>query len=553
MGVSLGLIGANNKTFVDLGEQNKASLFNEEKAADELDKIKKLQADAVKNGDKATAQQAELMRKQLEDAVALQKMMQKGIEPMQKAGLAMASVMTEVVDGLTTLVNWFFKKPTPRPVDANTQKLQKQQDELAKMIDDAKQPGSKITKEDIQKKELEVGKMAVEARQSQAEEKKLRLDVKRKENALRLRGNKASEQDIQEVEILKQRLKDLEENNKKSAATSAAAAGGGGAAAPKEPTGGAAGGGGGAAGGGGGAAGGGGGAAPQPPGEAAAGAGAAKAPGAAQPAGAAPGAAPATAGAPAPPTAPPPNVKLQPEATMTGVDSTLLGQFYSFAKDWGRELLVNSAVRTDEKQAELYVRKRHFGEPGIHSPARPKEDTKVTVRGKEFAVPGSGKGSKHREGDALDISGAGVTDQQSAIDEALAKHGLVRPLLNMKDPPHVEMKKMADGGITRGPSIVGEAGPEAVIPLKFGSVPVDLGAAGDIIKQLKPIADSGKPLPTTDDKLVVTLENAIRSLASQLSQPKPAQIEMLEMLRELKRVNDENMDISGKIARNALN
>ena len=48
-----------------------------------------------------------------------------------------------------------------------------------------------------------------------------------------------------------------------------------------------------------------------------------------------------------------------------------------------------------------------------------------------------------------------------------------------------DMAKMADGGITRGPSIAGEAGPEAVIPLPNGrSVPVDMPGLVDGIQEL---------------------------------------------------------------------
>jgi hypothetical protein len=43
---------------------------------------------------------------------------------------------------------------------------------------------------------------------------------------------------------------------------------------------------------------------------------------------------------------------------------------------------------------------------------------------------------------------------------------------------------MADGGITNGPSLAGEAGPEAVIPLKNGSIPLDLNL-GEMIAVLR--------------------------------------------------------------------
>ena len=52
-------------------------------------------------------------------------------------------------------------------------------------------------------------------------------------------------------------------------------------------------------------------------------------------------------------------------------------------------------------------------------------------------------------------------------------------------PPEMSGVTMyADGGITKGPSIAGEAGPEAVIPLKNGSIPLDLNL-GEMIAVLR--------------------------------------------------------------------
>lgn len=547
-GGPLALVGANNQRMVAYNEQVKAAMFDEAKATEEMEKIKKLQADAIKNGDKATAEQSKLMLKQLEDAAALQKMMQKGIEPMQKAGLAMADIMNQLVDGLTTLVNWFFKKPKPAPPPPSQFEAKKTADDLTKQAADLQEKIAKGTADDEDKAKFK--KLSAEAAQAGAQTIASRENDKRlaslKVKEMAKSGFKITQQDALEL-IRQEQIAFAEEQAAKKKAEKIAAAGGGGggggggAVAPKEASGG-------------GAAAGGGATAPK---EAPAAASGAQAPAAGTAGAAAPtaGAAPGSPGAAAPqtPTSPPPNVKVKSETTVAGVDPKLLGQFYSFAKEWGTELSVNSAVRSDIKQAELFVRAHKYKEPGIYKPALPKDATEVTVRGEKTVVPGSGKGSKHREGQALDIGGEGVIPQRSAIDDALAKFGLFRPHLDKQDPPHIELKQMADGGITQGPSVVGEAGPEAVIPLKYGSVPVDLGAVGDIIKQLKPLADSGEPVQASDDKMVVTVENAIRNLAAQLSQPKPAQVEMLEMLREIKRVNDENMEISGKIARTALN
>lgn len=51
------------------------------------------------------------------------------------------------------------------------------------------------------------------------------------------------------------------------------------------------------------------------------------------------------------------------------------------------------------------------------------------------------------------------------------------------------MEQLADGGITRGPSIAGEAGPEAVVPLPDGrTIPVEMAGIGEMIGALAELA-----------------------------------------------------------------
>ena len=59
--------------------------------------------------------------------------------------------------------------------------------------------------------------------------------------------------------------------------------------------------------------------------------------------------------------------------------------------------------------------------------------------------------------------------------------------------PELSGAFMADGGITKGPSIAGEAGPEAVIPLKNGSIPLDMNF-GEMISILKEQTDISRDL-----------------------------------------------------------
>ena len=130
----------------------------------------------------------------------------------------------------------------------------------------------------------------------------------------------------------------------------------------------------------------------------------------------------------------PKNVKLGPNSNLSGVNSQLLSRFYAAAKEFGSPIIVNSAYRNDEYQAQLWVRGNILKEKGVHTPARPKNTTTITYKGKEYTVEGSGKGSQHGKGGALDIS----TVNMSAFDRILSKYGLHRPFA-AKDPPHVEL------------------------------------------------------------------------------------------------------------------
>ena len=268
--------------------------------------------------------------------------------------------------------------------------------------------------------------------------------------------------------------------------------------------------------------------------------------------------APAPTPAPAPPkeappkavpAAPPSNIKIGPDADMSGVDQRLLQSFNQFAAALGQPVRVNSAWRSDEKQAELWVRANVYKDPSVKMPAKPKQAMTITYNGQEHQVPG-GKGSKHNLGAALDISTAGMGDSKGLVDDLLAKFGLHRPHLP-KDPPHIQL--MADGGIAGAYPGAVPAGPGPVIPLKNADVPVDLGTAGDIMAQLQPVVDRTDPIAAVRESVAVDIRTAVRRLAQELSQPKESQIEMLALLRDIGRTNAETADISNKIARSAAN
>jgi hypothetical protein len=242
------------------------------------------------------------------------------------------------------------------------------------------------------------------------------------------------------------------------------------------------------------------------------------------PAGAAGGAAPATAPTrsltPPPPSAGVPDgqpgpatpagqapgggkgsVRPGPNADMSGLDNEMILRLQQFAQASGKAVDVTSAFRSDQKQAELWVRGHILKEPGIHMPAAPKEDQEINYKGKTYQVKGSGKGSLHGVGNAVDI--AGMEDKRGPIDTLLANAGLFRPFIK-GDPPHVQM--LAEGGIVQPtpggtPAIIGEGGnSEAVIPLKGNRIPVDFPEEVKRFFQFQSQVDNLKFLKGDNDK-----------------------------------------------------
>lgn len=112
-----------------------------------------------------------------------------------------------------------------------------------------------------------------------------------------------------------------------------------------------------------------------------------------------------------------------------------------------------------------------------------------------------GSNSKHVEGKALDLvlndptAYAKTADMirgwkdigiKSVIDESQKP---ANPELAKKWAPHLHVETLANGGITKGVSIAGEAGPEAVIPLPDGrNIPVKMDV-GELIEKLNEMID----------------------------------------------------------------
>jgi hypothetical protein len=234
------------------------------------------------------------------------------------------------------------------------------------------------------------------------------------------------------------------------------------------------------------------------------------------------------------------SLKIGPNADMSGLDAEMISRLQKFAESTGKSVDVNSAFRSDQKQAELWVRGHILNEPGVHMPAAPKDDQEVNYKGKTFQVKGSGKGSLHGVGNAVDISVAGMGKSKGPIDELLANAGLFRPFI-AKDHPHVQM--MAEGGIiepTPGgtPAIIGEGGnAEAVIPLKNGAVPVRL--FGDSFKSKSDSApvmldmDSLFQNMTASMKSTLDMDSLFQNMTASMKNADPGTMDMESLYRNM--------------------
>ena len=224
----------------------------------------------------------------------------------------------------------------------------------------------------------------------------------------------------------------------------------------------------------------------------------------------------------------PPNVTLAPNTDLNNVNSGLLTNFYTFAREWDQPLTITSGYRTNQQQAELWVRANQLGESGIYSPSLPRDATTVTLQNRTFQVPGSGKDNSHTQGQALDITGAGVSAGAGSIDSALNRAGLSRPHLNLGDYVHVQA--MADGGRTRGIAIAGERGPEAVIPLTHGPINLIIPELESRIQDISTGSqDTASEFGTVGNDLSAVVNEAVEVYQRSNS----VELEILDILRSI--------------------
>lgn len=126
---------------------------------------------------------------------------------------------------------------------------------------------------------------------------------------------------------------------------------------------------------------------------------------------------------------------------ITDTDDDLLTRFYTAAAEYGKPVTINSAARSDQKQAELWVRGEILKEPGVFTPAKPKNDQTIVYKGKTYNVKGSGRGSTHLVGAALDITPAPNKNfVGTEFEQILNKYGLYFPY-PVNDPVHIEIRK----------------------------------------------------------------------------------------------------------------
>ena len=204
---------------------------------------------------------------------------------------------------------------------------------------------------------------------------------------------------------------------------------------------------------------------------------------------------------PTPPGAPPGSTPLAPpNATMTDIGSLglRLGSGVSGPLDpkFAEKLaaiagvsglpMVSSLYRTDDEKSKHYQGKAaDFGLGSLVNGSQ-SEDEKAQV----IASILTGIRTK---ASGINVFHEGRT-HTSLMDKVNALlPNMRRPTLANSDArgpgnaDHIHMEMMAKGGITSGPSIAGEAGPEAVIPLPDGrSIPVkiDMGDLVDAINEL---------------------------------------------------------------------
>ena len=128
----------------------------------------------------------------------------------------------------------------------------------------------------------------------------------------------------------------------------------------------------------------------------------------------------------------------------SGLQTDFAGKLAAAARDYsnatGKKVPVTSAFRSNDKQAELWVRGNKLHERGIYMPAKPRQATTISYAGKRWDVPGSGSSKPgHLTGEAVDVSTSVAAD----FERYTRKYGIGRPWAQ-KDPPHFQLLNKSD-------------------------------------------------------------------------------------------------------------
>ena len=114
-----------------------------------------------------------------------------------------------------------------------------------------------------------------------------------------------------------------------------------------------------------------------------------------------------------------------------------------------------------------------------------------------------------------------------------------------------DMPMLAEGGIATRPSIAGEAGPEAVIPITNGRVPVDLTRYAGQLESLMPDQEdtkSGTLDPKSQD-FDIDLDQVVQQVANEIMTTNDVEGEMLDLLQFISRANRDTVDNNRKFYR----
>ena len=164
-----------------------------------------------------------------------------------------------------------------------------------------------------------------------------------------------------------------------------------------------------------------------------------------------------------------------------------------FYQDTGKKVKVTSAIRTNKKQAELYVRGAYLHEGGIFTPAKPAVDEVINYKGQTYFVRGKGQRTRtgHMAGGAVDVS------NWSQFYPYATKHGLSWQGKN--DPVHFQINKA-------GP-VIGASSPITNPPANakmVGDGPTEAGGGVVPMGTTRPVGNAPSGQPNSSPKMEIS-------------------------------------------------